>query len=232
MAWRTDLIAGDYRGFMASTVASRRSGFRVMMASAAILVVLLVTALGIFSWTAVQGIRHPPVDQLPARSDAVVVFAGETGRFELGRDLVEAGVAPVLVLNMTGLPDDGANWCDDTNEDFTVICLTPLDRGTRGEARAFGALAAGNGWETIIGVTGDYHTQRSRLLLGRCFSGEIFMAQLEWAEVSSSVSQKELLAFSRAMMWDRSCWRSRSEIVWEARRDPVSSDPACSRCAR
>jgi uncharacterized SAM-binding protein YcdF (DUF218 family) len=176
-----------------------------MLAAVAIVVVVLLSGLGLFVWTTVEGIRHPAVDQLPDTADAVMVFAGEADRFDLGWDLVESGVAPVLVLNAVDLPANAVDWCDWEATGFDVVCLIPSNDGTRGEAQAFGELATQRGWTSVVGVTGDYHVQRAKLLLRRCFGGQVVMAQLNWDKVSSEVVRKELLAIGQAVLVERSC---------------------------
>jgi uncharacterized SAM-binding protein YcdF (DUF218 family) len=166
---------------------------------------VLMVAPAWFVWDSVQGIRNPPVDELPERADAVVVFAGEDGRFTLGRELVEAGRAPVLVLNATELPEVAEDWCEGFSGDVEVICLMPTDDSTRGEATAFGVLADDRQWTSVIGVTGDYHVQRAGFWLERCFSGEVSMAQLLWGEPPRELAMREVIAFAHAVTLERSC---------------------------
>ncbi len=181
------------------------SGVRAVVGLVATVLVVLGASLSIFAWTSVQGIRNPEVDQLPQDSDAVMVFAGETGRFTLGLELVEAGVAPVLVLNAFQLPAEAAGWCEEPIADVEVICLIPDDDSTWGEAKAFGELANRRGWASVVGVTADYHTQRAKMLLERCFSGDVWMAQLDWGEPATRLVRSELLAFAYSRAIHRSC---------------------------
>jgi len=183
----------------------RRVPWGLIVGSLSLLMTVFMVASAWFVWDAVQGIRNPPVDELPDRADAVVVFAGEDGRFTLGRELVEAGRAPVLVLNSSSLPNVARNWCDETVEAFEVVCLVPSEDSTRGEGRAFGELAIERGWATLIGVTGDYHTQRAKLSLERCFPGELAMVQLNWESPPLPLVTSELMAYIADRAWGMSC---------------------------
>ena len=183
----------------------RRSRTRVWAGIAAIFTLLLGVIAGIVVWPSIEGIRNPSVDELPARADAVVVFAGEDERFNIGRELVEDGIAPVLVLSAGQLPANARGWCDESIKGVPVVCLTPLHSSTRGEGQAFGALATEEGWTSIVGVTADYHVQRAKLHLNRCFTGEIAMVQLAWGTPSIAILKSELLAFGHAHLIERSC---------------------------
>lgn len=150
-------------------------------------------------------VRSPGVDVLPETADAIVVFAGENGRFEMGRKLAEESLAPVLVLNATELPDVAKDWCDEQGLNFEMVCIEPDEGGTRGEARAFGMLAGERGWTSLVGVTGDYHTARAGLALRRCHNGAVSMAQLDWGGVSSEVVRGEVLGLLHARTIGQGC---------------------------
>jgi len=151
--------------------------------------VLLVS--GMTAWRMVDGIRHAVSDPLPARADAVVVFAGEDDRFTLGRRLVEEGRAPVLVLSAGKLPAVASGWCGETRADVEVICVVPEEDATSGEARSFADLARAKGWDQLIGVTGDYHAQRAEMLLSRCYGGGLAMAVVDWPPPSRELTLDE-----------------------------------------
>ncbi len=178
---------------------------RAIIGFLAAALVLLSALLGIFVWTAIQGIRNPAEDQLPADADAVMVFAGEDVRFTLARELVEAGVASVLVLNADALPELAAGWCEEDIRGVRVVCLSPPSQSTRGEAQVFGQLATEEGWSSIVGVTGDYHVQRAGALLRRCFDGEVAMAPVDWGEPVRSLTIDELVAYTYITAVERSC---------------------------
>lgn len=109
-----------------------------------------------------------PASSTPAHADAVVVLAGGDGeRLDRGLELVRQGVADNLVVST------GPNELCATPQDFSVYCFLPHPDTTRGEAEAVGRLAARKGWRHLVLVTSDYHATRARLLLERCYSGDL-----------------------------------------------------------
>lgn len=109
-----------------------------------------------------------PASSTPRHADAVVVLAGGDGeRLDKGLELVRQGVSRNLVVS-TG-PDQ---LCG-TQHDFAVFCFLPHPDDTRGEAEAIGRIAGQHGWRHLVLVTSDYHATRARLLLERCFSGQV-----------------------------------------------------------
>lgn len=187
----------------ATTVKGTVVQYAVLFSGALVLVV--VVSLGIFVWRTGEGIRNPEVDQLHQNADAVVVFAGEDARFTLGRELVESGVAQVLVLNASDLPDVASEWCVEQTDGFDIVCVVPSTDGTLGEGQAYGRLATERGWSSVVGVTGDYHVQRARLVLTQCFAGEVAMAQLGWGSPSVALIRKEAAGFIHSKVVRRAC---------------------------
>jgi uncharacterized SAM-binding protein YcdF (DUF218 family) len=107
--------------------------------------------------------------------DAVVVFgAAVDERLAKGLQLVDGGLAPVLVLSAP----DGTEFCTH-RPNVRVICFEPDPFTTRGEARAVGRLARARAWKRVALVTSTYHATRARLLLDRCYAGEIDVVAAE-----------------------------------------------------
>ena len=101
----------------------------------------------------------------------MVVLAGGNGeRLDRGLELVREGVAPTLAVSFG--PD---RLCDST-QPFTVVCFTPSPDNTRGEAEAIGRLAQEHGWTDVVLVTSTSHVTRARLLVERCYSGQLQVA--------------------------------------------------------
>ena len=122
----------------------------------------------------------PPVDPVPEHADAVLVLGPPTrARTELGRDLVEAGVADTLVISvwasdLAAAPgENDVVACDEP--DMDVICFTADPGTTQGEARTLAADARADHWDSVVVITQTPHIARARLLLGRCFDGELSM---------------------------------------------------------
>ena len=131
-----------------------------MLIVVVLLGILVAATVRLFVW---------PATSPPTRADVVVVFgARNSERLPEAIRLLEAGFASVLVV-MTP-PEDRA-ICRDRVRD--VICLEPNPFTTRGEARAFAALAAERRWRSALLVTSRHHVTRARLLLERCFDGVV-----------------------------------------------------------
>jgi uncharacterized SAM-binding protein YcdF (DUF218 family) len=143
-----------------------------------VLIAVLVAAAAtarLFVWPETTG---------ASRADAVVVFgASAEERLAKGIQLVDEGVAPVLVLSA---PDSETALCSGRGR-VRVICFEPDPFNTRGEAQTVGRLATREGWETLVLVTSTYHITRARLLLDRCFAGHVDVVA---AKPSESLEQE------------------------------------------
>lgn len=172
--------------------AGRRRLVRALVVTAVVLLGLaVVTMLAVVS--VVRGVRDPNVGPLPDRADAIVVFAGEGQRHRLGRELAADGLAPVVVVSLGSQYRELDDVCGQT-EPFEVWCVDPsTTENTRGEAQMFGRLAAENRWRSVVGVTGEYHVQRARTYLDRCFGGELSFAAVPWRGTSERVIRHETL---------------------------------------
>jgi uncharacterized SAM-binding protein YcdF (DUF218 family) len=131
-----------------------------------VLVVLIAATARWFVWP-----RTDAVD----RADAVVVFDGGQGeRMHTARTLMARGIAPALVVS-TGQeldPGDGDGLCTEP-QSFEVLCFTPRPDTTRGEAQAVGEIARRRSWDTVALVTSTYHVSRARMLVERCYRGQL-----------------------------------------------------------
>lgn len=114
---------------------------------------------------------------LPDHADAVVVFFGGEDRASSAVDLMEAGIADTLVINHGAkdgvLRESYSPLCGDPTLAYEVVCIIAEPSSTAGEARAFAELADARGWSTLIAYTSNYHLERARFLLERCFDGEV-----------------------------------------------------------
>lgn len=115
----------------------------------------------------------PAVDD-PTRADAVVVLAGGRGeRIALAMRLMRERVAPVLVLVGEQTEPEAAELCQGDRPRFELVCLLPSPDSTRTEARAAARLASDRQWRSLVLVTSSYHVTRSRMILDRCFPGDL-----------------------------------------------------------
>lgn len=58
---------------------------------------------------------------------------------------------------------------------YPVYCFDPSPATTQGEARAFAELARVHGWRSVQVLTFKPQVTRARVLLGRCYDGDIRM---------------------------------------------------------
>jgi uncharacterized SAM-binding protein YcdF (DUF218 family) len=116
-----------------------------------------------------------PMTDPPARVDVVLVPAGGRGERETtGERLAQHGLAPVIVFSDGGVPDSSAGrLCQQRIAGVRVVCLRAEVGSTRGEAMAFSALAAREGWRSVAVVTSSYHVHRASLHVDRCFEGAV-----------------------------------------------------------
>jgi uncharacterized SAM-binding protein YcdF (DUF218 family) len=174
---------------------------RALVLATALLVVFVLVTARLFVW---------PAAGTPQAVDAVALFAGGTGeRLALAQRLMAAGTAPHLVIPNGMAPEwpAGNRACTD-DLPYEVHCPRPSPDTTRGEARAIADLAQEKGWRRVIAVTSSYQLSRARLLLGRCFDGQVIGMRAQ-PELSAPAWARrvghEWLAWTRAMTLQRGC---------------------------
>ena len=106
--------------------------------------------------------------------DAVIALSGEGGRLDRAIQLMQADVAPVLVISAgTKRPDpESAGLCAG-DASYEVLCPDPTPWKTRGEAKAISELINERGWTKVALVTSNYHLTRARVLFRHCSDVEI-----------------------------------------------------------
>ncbi len=120
-----------------------------------------------------------PEQTKPRKADAVIMLGGASSeRLPIARDLVEAGIAPVLALSHThsagNVIADGV--CEYPGViPFALECFQPASLDTRGEAAAIGNLVRENGWHSVIVVTSRYHATRAKVLISQCTTADVQM---------------------------------------------------------
>ncbi|MBA3787838.1 MAG: YdcF family protein [Actinobacteria bacterium] len=135
------------------------------------LLVLGLTALGALAVASVFLFILYDDDEV-ATADAIVVLAGSKFRLPVALDLVERGVAPVLVIS-DGLDPRSPRANRLCRARARVLCPVPDPYSTRGEARLVARLAAERGWDSIVVVSSRFHLYRARLLFERCYEGRL-----------------------------------------------------------
>jgi hypothetical protein len=129
-----------------------------------IIVMLLVAAtLALFVF--------PPTDQ-PRRVDGILSLnAGdESIREAKAVALAEQGYAPVLLFSQGSPANDTP--CPKV-PGVKVVCFVDVTNNTRGEARWAGQYAERHHWQSLMIVPGRAQATRARLLVERCFQGEV-----------------------------------------------------------
>jgi uncharacterized SAM-binding protein YcdF (DUF218 family) len=143
-----------------------------------IVLLILIDTIAIFSVATYQLFIHPHIDPV-RRSDAVVVIAGGPLRLKKGIELVQNGIAPLLIVsNPPGgwaYKEEAPHLCDGHGKrrPFEVICFHPNPESTQGEARAVKRIAATRRLRSVIVVTSYFHVSRARIEMRRCFHGRL-----------------------------------------------------------
>lgn len=113
------------------------------------------------------------------RADAVVVLGGAfvDGRYDYGVTLMKEQYAPMLVISHATETEGASHWpcIDPPVAGTTVHCFFPDPDSTQGEARTIRDYAQQYGWKKIIVVTSSYHVSRARMIIERCFGGQVMM---------------------------------------------------------
>jgi len=115
-----------------------------------------------------------PAQGMPAQVSAIVMLAGPGDRLPVALDLAGAHRAPVLVVSQGY--DGYGGPCPPRPSGVTLICFDPSPPTTRGEAEYIGRLASQHHWTSVVVVASRPQATRARMLVGRCFSGPVYIA--------------------------------------------------------
>lgn len=189
---------------------SSRVPRRALVVGLAAVALLGVVGAGL-SW---RWFVRPPVDG-PVPADAIVMFGGAGDRFGKTVQLAEEGYADVVVLSD---PDEVGEpftaygfFCRNTPydgyepHDYEAICFDPATHTTRGEARFVAGLARERGWETVNLVTTTEQATRARMMLARCWEGEIHSVTVATDLFRPARILYEWGAMARAVLERRDC---------------------------
>ena len=110
----------------------------------------------------------------PMRADAVFVMSGSPTRLPVGVKLVRQGYAPLLVVSRStsAVTDLERRVCAHRLR-LRVLCVRAHPYSTVGEAETIARLARARGWNRIDVVTSEYHVVRARILVERCYHGQL-----------------------------------------------------------
>lgn len=59
--------------------------------------------------------------------------------------------------------------------EYRIICFAPDPITTQGEARALRTLSEKHEWNSANVLTAQFHVTRARIILGRCYTGDLKM---------------------------------------------------------
>jgi uncharacterized SAM-binding protein YcdF (DUF218 family) len=144
---------------------------------------LLATAVAVLAALAGYPLYvSPATDPLPTRqapADAVLALGGDPETARFAQKVVDRGLARHLVLSDPyGLDDNPVTHicrAATTNADPAVTCFSPDPATTRGEAEKLARLAASGGWRQVVVVAPVYHITRARMIVRRCYQGQLAM---------------------------------------------------------
>lgn len=165
--------------------------FRAVAVGSAVVAALLG------SWLAVSlaVIATPRVDT-PDRPDALLVLGPVHERMGLAHQLMDDGIAPVILVSVsidrtTGIayPEDFCN----PSPTYRVECFVPDPFTTQGEAQRLSALAEARGWDEVAVMTETTHIPRARMLMERCTDVRVVM--VEYPEAPSLQGWLESFAY-------------------------------------
>lgn len=140
----------------------RGAGIAIVLAG----LVLMVVGIAV--------VQFPATTRNPPNVDAVVVLGAldQDDMAAAGR-ILNSGTTSTLVLSVAD--GEWGTLCEDFPPGITVICFRPDPSTTQGEAEAIGQLAEKHGWRSLAVVTWTTHVARSRVLISRCFDGDLYM---------------------------------------------------------
>jgi uncharacterized SAM-binding protein YcdF (DUF218 family) len=173
---------------------SRR--WRVVLGAALVLFVAFTVATAeLLVW---------PAQGMPGHVSAIVVLAGPGDRLPVAVGLADARRAQVLVVSL-GYDGYGGS-CPATPSGVTVICFDPNPPTTRGEAEYVGRLARQDHWTSVVVVASRPQATRARLLVERCFAGQVYIATGPLALRSWPYQLAYgWAALLKALVWHRAC---------------------------
>jgi hypothetical protein len=170
--------------------------WRVALTAALVLFLAFAVATGeLLVW---------PAEGMPGQVSAIVLLAGPGDRMPVALELADARHAPVLVVSQGY--DGYGGPCPPRPPDVTLICFDPTPPTTRGEAEYVGRLARQYHWTSVVVVASRPQATRARLLVQRCFGGQVYIAT---GPLAPHTWPYQLAygwgALLKALVWSRTC---------------------------
>jgi hypothetical protein len=112
----------------------------------------------------------------------------------------------VVVLDVISHHADRPQDCPANIPNVTVVCFSPADDTTKGEAAGFARIAKEHGWTSLIFVTDPPHVARSKWLISRCFPGKLGAITTKVSNIDWPIRVVyEWAGLSKAVLTQRSC---------------------------
>lgn len=146
---------------------SRRSR-RIRLALVALVAVVVIALLA-----PVPLVLRPNADD-PGDSDVVLVLGPpDPERMALAERLMAQGHAKALVVSIDSRWTAARLPACSEPRPYPVTCFQPDPATTRGEGMELRRLADAQGWHSVQAITFDWHVNRARDILGRCYAGAV-----------------------------------------------------------
>jgi uncharacterized SAM-binding protein YcdF (DUF218 family) len=142
----------------------RRRGRRALAAAVALVVAFVLVSARLFVW---------PAQGMPPHVSAIVMLAGPGNRLPEALELAREYRARVLVVSQGQHGYGGP--CPASTPGVKLVCFDPDPGDTRGEAEFIGRLARHDRWSSVVLVTSRTQDTRARIIMGRCYSGSIYV---------------------------------------------------------
>lgn len=167
---------------MTSEVRSPRSHSNRRSRWLKLIVGIVVAAIVGWLTYATVHILAPAQGQLQKSTDAVVSLAPQPDRLPLAQQQIDNGNAETLVVSY--FDHDPLNYSTDTSDaplkdycnseaSYTIICFTPEENATIGEAYEIASLAKEHSWKSLTIATDTTHAFRTRFIFEQCLGDEV-----------------------------------------------------------
>lgn len=114
-----------------------------------------------------------PAQGMPPKVNAIVMLDGPGDVLDVAVHLGEQHRAPYLVVSQGTLASHDP--CPSQVRGVKLICFNAVPANTQGEAEFIGLLAKEYHWTSIAVVAITPQASRARLLVERCFSGQVYL---------------------------------------------------------
>jgi uncharacterized SAM-binding protein YcdF (DUF218 family) len=115
-----------------------------------------------------------PATDAPRHADVLFVLAPQGDRTRYAEQLMDQGYAGTLAISAPRDTAGSSALCNEKRA-YRIVCFDPDPVTTQGEARALQSLSEEHGWKSADVLTAQFHVTRARVLLQRCYTGDLGM---------------------------------------------------------